>query len=785
MSYLSSVQDFTVNNEFSVGGNSSMNTVTANSINCDNINAESLTVNGDNFQNYLQVVNDDLNQMSLAIADTNTVKADITYVDTALNQLLNADNGILQTIQTINTVLQDDGNNINSLLTSVALKANDANTVHKDSSEIITGLKQFNGGVTLNSNVIADNVTVIPQKIGYIGNLTSDCQAQLNSGLTNTANLQPEHNVVTSSTTWGSSHRPNAQVFLNPTSAITFTLPSITNQSGKFCYIKNISAFTCTIAGNGSNIYMESTPNVFTSTSSVSILPNESMILLFSTNGYHIIHNSSLIAKLQALITALQNKTPLLSSNGTNFLVTKYSQGPDNGATFIVKDSDTTRSLSVFPNIASKTYTSLVEQSDTLLLASNILTIAPNTTSSKALGIRMTQDDLILSSSTSAVSDNKIVMNATNKTIYFTSPNWIGFSQAVSCPDVILNTYSLTQTLANIITNAQMMSYDSSDQSTVLSKSGLTNRPTLKIIDNLGKGLYFLPTASNDAYNYLVDASDSVIAYSDALAIVPYINDNTGIRMTKLSVELGSTSSQPESGMDNSIYFNGTNRTIEMKSPNWIASNQPLIAPDYYLSGTNASVSGSISVLNGQYTSAFNGLSTHTDAIGVLQTKTQKMTCDGTETHFSSNVVVDSASVSINRTDNTPVLYNNARSLYVVKAMVSFCMSSSGPQIMTGGSSPGCTISKNSTGVYFLTLPLVIRQTLTTFSATNLTFYSCSAQINIGDSSLLSGWTAKTSGDAGNGIIAIFLRGGGSNPSLSDLPNFASNLRTYITVFCY
>jgi hypothetical protein len=112
-------------------------------------------------------------------------------------------------------------------------------------------------------------------------------------------------------------------------------------------------------------------------------------------------------------------------------------------------------------------------------------------------------------------------------------------------------------------------------------------------------------------------------------------------------------------------------------------------------------------------------------------------------------------------------------------------MSSSGPQIMTGGSSAGCSITRNSTGVYFLTLPLAIRQTLTTFGATNLTFYSCSAQINIGDSSLLSGWTAKTNGDAGNGVIAIFVRGGGSSPNLTDLPNFASNLCTYITVFCY
>jgi hypothetical protein len=356
-----------------------------------------------------------------------------------------------------------------------------------------------------------------------------------------------------------------------------------------------------------------------------------------------------------------------------------------------------------------------------------------------------------------------------------------------------------------------MLTYNSPDGSTIISRPGSLYNPTLRIMDDTGKNLFFLPNAQNNSFNYLVESNDSAIICSDALTIAPWITNHSGLRMTKSYVLLGGSAS--DATMDNNISFNTEARSISLNSPNWISANQAIVAPDFYLSATQESISGDIGnlraadttltnhlatetqnridadgVLAGQYSSLFNGLSTHTDLIGALQTKTAYLSTSASESHFSSNVVLDNlSSVYINRTSNytTPLLYCNTAPLFVAKAMVSFYMSASGPQIMTGGSSAGSSITRDSTGVYFLTLPSATRQTLTTFTAAGITFYSCSAQINAGDSSLLNGWTVNTHGDAGNGVIAIFVRGGGSSPNLTDLPNFASNLRTFITVFAY
>jgi hypothetical protein len=808
----SNCNNLTVNNNLVVGSDIISNNLIASNLTSTNLNVENIILNSQNVNDRLLTSENDIKVLESSVTDLSSTKADITYVQNSLSSLVGSAGPLYDTLGEIQAILQADDASLEALMTAVGLRALDANTVHKSTNgEIITGSKQFDGTIILNSNLKSNNIDLTPLEISRISGITGNCQQQLDTHTTGLANVQPQQTSISSTTILNDNYRSNCWFVITSATSINITLPNPNNNIGKIFWFTNQSPSACNLIGNGSNtIKIESNVGVWSSLASISIPANATLSLCCKSGGYVILYNSYIVSQLNSStntsVSALQTKTSLLTSNGSNFVVTKNTIGPDNASVLAIIDnpSSSSRNLSVFPNIASKTYTSLVEQSDTLLLSSQILTIAPNTSSSKSLGLRMTQDDLILSSSTSAVTDNKIVMNATNKTMNFVSPNWFGFNNAVSTTDVILNSYSLTQTLANIIANAQMISYDNSDQSTVLSKSGSTNRATLKICDDSGKALYFLPNATDNAYNYLTEANDSVIAYSNALSIVPYINSTNGIRMTQSVVKIGSTSSQPQYGLDNGIIFDGTARTITFNSPNWITANQALFAPDFYLSGTNESISNIIgnlrnadttettnringdNILADQYTSAFNSISVHTDLIGALQTKTQKITCNGTETHFSSNVVVDNnASVVITRTGNTPMLYNDTKPLYVVKAMVSFYMSSSGPQIMTGASSVGCSITRNSTGVYFLTLPLAIRQTLTTFTASNLTFYSCSAQINIGDSSLLSGWTAKTNGDAGNGVIAIFVRGGGSSPNLTDLPNFASNLCTFVTVFCY
>jgi hypothetical protein len=412
------------------------------------------------------------------------------------------------------------------------------------------------------------------------------------------------------------------------------------------------------------------------------------------------------------------------------------------------------------------------------------------------------------------VQDSSLNVLTTHQGVQDASLNALTTHQGVQDSSISSNSSSISSNSGSITTlqtKTQKMSYDSSDGSTVVSRAGSINNPTLKITDTGSKALYFLANASDNAYNYLVEANDSVIAYSDALSIVPYINSSNGIRMTKSLVKIGSTSSQPEYGLDNCITFNGTARTIEFVSPNWIVSNQSLYCPDYYLSGTNESISNIIGNLRNADTTETtnrtaadttitNNLNTEisnrtaadttlTNSVNTLNTKTSYLTTSGGDSHFSSNVAIDNlSSIYFSRTYNysTPLAFLNAsQPLFVVKSMVSFYMSSEGPQLMTGGSTFGCSIARDSAGVYFLTIPSTSRQTLTTFSAGGSTFYSCSAQINCAQSSLLSGWTVKTHGNAGDGVIACFVREGGESPSLADLPPFQTGQQSYITVFCY
>jgi hypothetical protein len=609
MNNLQTLQDLTINNNFSCAGNASLNTVVADSIMADSVTSQDLIVNGDSFLNYVSTLNDDMVQIAETILDINVTKADKKYVDDSINALLNADTNILQTIHDINTALTNEENSITSILSGLSTKANDNNTVHIDANETITGAKQFNNMVTLNGNVIADSKTVIPQKIGYISNLNADCQTQLNNINTNVSNLQVEQITITTSQTLLSSKRQNCQIILNPIAPISVTLPFSSACVGKMFFIINASNQTCTVLGNNVPMTIENLTGSCSTTNSILLSSGSCLQVTFAQSAYYCHWEKNLINTLKTLNDAVQSRAQQITSNGTNTVVTKSNIGADNASTFVVIDnpSSSSRSLSVFPNIASKSYTSLVEQSDILLLANNNFTIALNNGGQKSVGIRMTGDDLILSSSTASTSDNKIVMNATNKTMNFTSPNWIGFNNAVACPDVILNSYSLAQTLSNIITNAQMISYQ--PNSTVITKSinGASSTPTLELCDiNSGNLFYFCPNVTGGAYNLMPHDNDALLIARYNLTIGPWTAKNVGIRMTDSDLTIGASTVVP---LDNKIVLDATNKTINFVSPNWIAANNSICAPDFRLINTNESISDIIGALRTEDTVLSNQVS--------------------------------------------------------------------------------------------------------------------------------------------------------------------------------
>jgi hypothetical protein len=607
--YTGTVSDLTVNNNLSVAGNSSLNTVLATEMTCDTVATNNLVCKGVEFEDYIENLNDDMNQIALSIAGLQSTKADITYVDGAINTLLGADNGILHTISDISAVLTQEGNSINSLLSAVATKAPDNNTCHLSTNETLTGQKSFNGGIVINSNLVADSKTILPQTLGYVSTLNADCQTQLNNINTNVSNLQVEQITITTSQTLLSSKRQNCQILLNPTAPISVTLPFSSACVGKMFFIINVSNQTCTVLGNNVPMTIENLTGSCSTTNSILLSSGSCLQVTFAQSAYYCHWEKNLINTLKTLNDAVQSRAQMLTSNGINSVVTKSNIGADNASTFVVIDnpSSSSRSLSVFPNIASKSYTSLVEQSDILLLANNNFTIALNNGGQKSLGIRMTGDDLILSSSTASTSDNKIVMNATNKTMNFTSPNWIGFNNAVACPDLILNSYSLAQTLSNIITNAQMISYQ--PNSTVITKSinGASSTPTLELCDiNSGNLFYFCPNVTGGAYNLMPHDNDALLIARYNFTIGPWTAKNIGIRMTDSDLTIGASTVVP---LDNKIVLDATNKTINFVSPNWIAANNSICAPDFRLVSTNESISDIIGALRTEDTVLSNQVS--------------------------------------------------------------------------------------------------------------------------------------------------------------------------------
>jgi hypothetical protein len=570
--------NLTVNSNLVVGNDVTMNNLVSNDITSNSVYVENIILKSEDLNGRLLTSEDDLKVLESSVNNLTSTKADITYVNTQIANLIGGASESYDTLVEIQTLLQEDETQIDTLFSAVGLRALDTNTVHKNGTETITGSKQFDAGIILNSNLKANDIDITPLELSRLHSVVSDIQPQINTLTTGVSNLQPQQTSISATTVLNDNYRSNCWFVITASTSINVTLPNPTNNIGKVFWFTNQSPSACNIIGNGSNtIKLESNVGVWSSVASISITPNATLSLCCKSGGYVILYNSYVASQL---------------NSSTNTSVTTLN---------------------------------------------------------------------------SSVS-------------------------------------SLNTSVSTLNTKSQMISFDPGDGSTVISKPNSINTPTLRINDNTGRALYFLPNASNDAYNYLTEANDSVIAYSDALSIVPYINSSNGIRMTKSLVKIGSTSSQPEYGLDNCITFNGTARTITLNSPNWVTSNQALFAPDFYLSGTNESISNIIgnlrnadttltnnlttettnrtnadttltnainteiqdrqngdTTLGNQYAWAQNAILDHVDYIDALETKTQKITYDATNniTKFASGSAISTSMIKFGNTatpQNLPVM---------------------------------------------------------------------------------------------------------------------------------
>jgi hypothetical protein len=519
--------NLTINNNLVVGQDTTINNLVSNDITSNNFYVENIILKSEDLNGRLLTSEDDLKVLESSVNNLTAVKADITYVDTKIANLIGGATSSYDTLVEIQNLLQEDDTQIDSLFTAVGLRALDTNTVHKNGTETITGSKQFDAGIILNSNLKANDIDITPLEVSRLHSVVSDIQPQINTLTTGVSNLQPQQTSISATTVLGDNYRNNCWFVITASASINITLPNPTNNIGKVFWFTNQSSSACNIIGNGSNtIKVESNVGVWSSVASISITPNSTLSISFKSGGYVILYNSYIATQLNS------------STNSS--------------------------------------------------------------------------------------------VNTINTSIS-----------------------SLNTNVSALQTKAQMISYDSGDGSTVISRPNSTNRPTLRINDDTGRALYFLPNATDNAYNYLTEANDSVIAYSNALSIVPYINSSNGIRMTQSLVKIGSTSSQPEYGFDNAIVFDGSARTITLNSPNWISANQALFAPDFYLSGTNDSFSTNLGLLrtadttltnnlNAEITNRTNADTTLTNSVNTLNTKTQKISCDGTTTTVNGTLDIAS-----------------------------------------------------------------------------------------------------------------------------------------------
>jgi hypothetical protein len=607
LSDFSSCNNMTINNNLVVGQDTTLQNLTCNGITSDTVYVENLILQSQDVNAKLLTIDDDVKVLEASVNDLSATKATITYVDTQIANLIGGATESYDTLVEIQTLLQEDDTQIDSLFTAVGLRALDANTVHKDSNEIVTGSKQFDGNIILNSNMKANNIDITPVEVSRLHNVVSDIQPQINTLTTGVANLQPQQTSISATTILNDNYRNNGWFVITASTAINITLPNPTNNIGKVFWFTNQSPSACNIIGNGSNqIKYESNVGAWSSVASISITPNATLSVCFKSGGYVVLYNSYVVLQLNTStntsvsatntnVSALQTKAQMISYDSGDGSTVISRSSSTNRPTLRIID-DTGKTMYFLPNATDNAYNYLTEANDSVIAYSNALSIVPYINSTN--GIRMKQSVVKIGSTSSQPQyglDNAVIFDGTARTITLNSPNWVSCNNAFACPDVILNSTSLAQTLTGLNTKTQMITYE--PNSTVITKSinGASSVPTLSLYDiNSANLFYFCPNVNGGSYNLMPHDHDALLIARYNFTIGPWTAKNVGIRMTDSDLQIGASTVAP---LDNKIVMNADAKTISFVTPNWIASNQSFIAPDFYLSATQESISDIIGVL--------------------------------------------------------------------------------------------------------------------------------------------------------------------------------------------
>jgi hypothetical protein len=603
----SSCSNLTINNNLVVGGDTTVADLVGHSLTSDTVNVENLILKSQDVNSKLLTMTNDLQILEASVNQLDATKADISYLDDQLANLVGTAGSAYDTLGEIQTILQDEGNNINTLLTAVSLRALDTNTVHKDTVETITASKQFNGGIVLNSNLKSNDIDITPVEISRLHNVVSDIQPQINTLTTGVANLQPQQTSISATTILNDNYRNNCWFVITASTAINITLPNPNNNIGKVFWFTNQSASACNIIGNGSNqIKYESNAGVFSTVASISISPNATLSISFKSGSYNVLYNSYVTSQLNTStntsvsatntnVSALQTKAQMISYDSGDGSTVISRPSSTNRPTLRIND-DTGKTMYFLPNATDNAYNYLTEAGDSVIAYSNALSIVPYINSTN--GIRMTQSVVKIGSTSSQPQyglDNAVIFDGTARTITLNSPNWVSCNNAFACPDVILNSTSLAQTLTGLGTKTQMITYE--PNSTVITKTinGASSVPTLSLYDTNSANLfYFCPNVNGGSYNLMPHDNDALLIGRYNMTIGPWTAKNVGIRMTDSDLQIGASTVAP---LDNKIVMNADAKTISFVTPNWVVSSQPFVSPDFYLSGTNESISDIIGVL--------------------------------------------------------------------------------------------------------------------------------------------------------------------------------------------
>ena len=206
-------------------------------------------------------------------------------VDAAKNEILGGAGAAFDTLNELKGLIDSgDASVSTALATQIAAKANDNEVVHLAGTETITGLKTFSNNVTISSLNNINSTT-----IGYLSNVTSDIQTQLDS-LTNSSSggdfvdLTTNDQIITGNKTWNNLNSFQRVVERMQTLTVSSNQITLDYSTGNIAYVVPPSATNMIL--NLNNVPLSSySGSTFTITILINAQTNKAYVNSLFVNG--------------------------------------------------------------------------------------------------------------------------------------------------------------------------------------------------------------------------------------------------------------------------------------------------------------------------------------------------------------------------------------------------------------------------------------------------------------------------------------------------------------------